>query len=261
VAFLEIRRVSKTYVAAGGAAHPALRDLSVDIEAGEFAVVLGPSGCGKTTLLRLVSGLDRAFDGSIRLADPRVAVVFQEPRLLPWMTAADNVRFVLAPRDGEAMGHPPAGAPSAARMRNSVGEWLTRVGLSASAFAYPHQLSIGMQQRVALARAFAVQPRLLLLDEPMSALDEVTARHVADHLLGLWDAERPAVLMVTHRVEEAVTLADRIWVLTRRPGRVWASWHIPLPRPRTAGPAFWAEVERLRAAVEEAAGADAEFAE
>jgi ABC-type nitrate/sulfonate/bicarbonate transport system ATPase subunit len=178
MAFVEIKGVSKRYVAPGGRAHPALRELSLAVDAGEFAVVLGPSGCGKTTLLRLVAGLDRDYDGDIRLADSRIGVVFQEPRLLPWMTAGDNVRFVLGRPRREA--------------DESAPEWLARVGLGAFVSAYPHQLSTGMQQRVALARAFAVRPRLLLLDEPFSALDEVTGLRVSEHLVTLWQAERPA---------------------------------------------------------------------
>jgi NitT/TauT family transport system ATP-binding protein len=239
VAFVEIRHVSKSYAVPAASAHPALCDVSLAVEAGEFAVVLGPSGCGKTTMLRLVAGLDRDYAGDIRLADSRIGFVFQEPRLLPWMTAVDNVRFVLGRQRGEA--------------DESAPEWLARVGLAAFVSAYPHQLSTGMQQRVALARAFGVGPRLLLLDEPLSALDEVTALRVSEHLVTLWQAERPAVLMVTHRVEEAVLLADRVWVLTAGPGHVAASWAIPLPRPRRPGPAFWTEVERLRAVLVDAA--------
>jgi NitT/TauT family transport system ATP-binding protein len=239
MALLEIRRLSKTYATPDGGAHPALRDLSLAVEPGEFAVVLGPSGCGKTTLLRLVAGLDRDYEGGIRLAGSRLGFVFQEPRLLPWMTAGENVRFVLGGGNGEA--------------ERTAQEWLARVGLAAFVSAYPHQLSVGMQQRVALARAFSVRPRLLLLDEPFSALDEVTGLRVSEHLVTLWQAERPTVLTVTHRVEEAVLLADRIWVLTSGPGRVSTSWQVSLPRPRLRGPAFWTEVERLRAAVIEAA--------
>jgi len=246
MAFLEIRRVYKTYRGPGGRSHPALRDLSLEVGPGEFTAVVGPSGCGKTTLLRLVSGLDRDYEGSIRLADSRIGFVFQEPCLLPWMTAAENVKFVLPASDGADGEY--------------VRDRLARVGLAAFVSAYPHQLSIGMQQRVALARAFAVRPRLLLMDEPFSALDEVTARRVADHLLALWEAERPTVLLVTHRVEEAVALADRIWVLTAGPGRVSASVGPALSRPRLPGAAFWTAVEQVRAAVREATATSPDLA-
>ncbi len=240
MAFLEVARVCKSYGTHAGR-RPALHDVSLEVEPGEFAVVLGPSGCGKTTLLRLISGLDPHYEGSIRVAPGRLGFVFQEPRLLPWLSAAGNVRFALDPA-------PPAGGADAET-------WLRRVGLAAHAGAYPHQLSIGMQQRVALARAFAVRPRLLLMYEPMSALDEVTAGAVAGHLVELWQSERPTVLMVTHRVEEAVSLADRIWVLTAAPGRVWTSVRVPLARPRARGPALWETVEAVRAQIQDAAGA------
>jgi ABC-type nitrate/sulfonate/bicarbonate transport system ATPase subunit len=245
-AFLEVRDVHKTYRGPGGRPHPALRGLSLQADPGEFAAVVGPSGCGKTTLLRLISGLDRDYEGCIRLADSRIGFVFQEPRLLPWMTAGENVRFVLSAPDGVADEY--------------VRERLAAVGLAAFASVYPHQLSIGMQQRVALARAFAARPRLLLMDEPFSALDEITTRRVADHLQALWQAERPTVLMATHRVEEAVALADRIWVLTAGPGRVWTSVAPALGHPRSPGPAFWEVVEQVRAAAREAAATSPDLA-
>lgn len=240
MAFLEVARVSKSYATPAGR-RPALHDVSFEVEPGEFAVVLGPSGCGKTTLLRLISGLDPRYEGSIRVAPGRLGFVFQEPRLLPWLSAADNVRLALDSSRLEGTADAEA--------------WLRRVGLAAYARAYPHQLSLGMQQRVALARACAVRPRLLLMDEPMSALDEVTAGAVAEHLVELWQGERPTVLMVTHRVEEAVSLADRIWVLTAAPGRVWASLRVPLDRPRARGPALWEAVEAVRAQIQDAARA------
>ena len=239
MAFLELDHVSKAYPTGRGSSRPALRDVSLTVEPGEFAAVLGPSGCGKTTLLRLISGLDPRYEGRIRVADRHIGFVFQEPRLLPWLNAADNVRFAMNASLAD---------------RNSGAEtWLRRVNLAAHASAYPHQLSIGMQQRAALARAFAVRPRLLLMDEPFSALDEVTAAGVASHLVELWRGDRPTVLMVTHRVEEAVSLADKIWVLTAGPGRVWTSLEVPLDRPRGRGPAFWAIVDELSTQVRAAA--------
>lgn len=245
MAFLEVNHVSKAYSIGSGRIRRALRDLSLEVEPGEFAVVLGPSGCGKTTLLRLISGLDLQYEGRIRVAPGRIGFVFQDPRLLPWLSAADNVRFALdSSPDREA----------------KVEEGLRHVNLAAYASSYPHQLSIGMQQRVALARAFAVRPRLLLLDEPFSALDEVTAADVAEHLMELWQSERPTVLMVTHRVEEAAFFADRIWVLSAGPGHVWTSVTIPLDRPRGRGPAWWMIVEDVRRHIREAAQAAPGFA-
>ena len=241
MAFLELDHVSKAYPTGRGGLRLALRDVSFAVDPGEFAAVLGPSGCGKTTLLRLISGLDSQYEGSIRVAERNLGFVFQEPRLLPWLSTADNVRFALN--------------SSLPDRDSGVETWLRRVNLAAHSSAYPHQLSIGMQQRVALARAFAVRPRLLLMDEPFSALDEVTAAAVASHLVELWHRERPTVLMVTHRVEEAVSLADKIWVLTAGPGRVWTSLGVPLDRPRSRGPAFWAVVDELSTLVRAAAQA------
>ncbi len=238
MAFLEIAHVSKSYATPAGE-KPVLIDISLEVEPGEFGVVLGPSGCGKTTLLRLISGLDSRYRGRIRVAPGRLGVVFQEPRLLPWLRVQENIRFPLAAASGG-----PAG---------DVDAWLVGMGLRGYGSAYPRQLSLGMQQRVALARAFAVRPHLLLLDEPFSALDEVTAATVAEHLLRLWSRERPTVLMVTHRVEEAVTLADRIWIFTPGPARVWASLAVPLERPRRRGPLVWEVVEEVRARIGEAA--------
>lgn len=237
MAFLEVAHVFKSYATSAGE-RPVLVDISLEVEPGEFGAVLGPSGCGKTTLLRLISGLDSRYRGRIRVAPGRLGVVFQEPRLLPWLPVQENIRLALAASGGPA---------------EDVDTWLLGVGLPGYGSAYPRQLSLGMQQRVALARAFAVRPRLLLLDEPFSALDEVTAVAVAEYLLGLWSRDRPAVLMVTHRVEEAVTLADRIWIFTPGPARVWASLAVPLERPRRRGPLVWEVVEEVRARIGEAA--------
>jgi sulfonate transport system ATP-binding protein len=240
VTLVRVRGLSKTYWDREGRPHPALRGVSLAVASGEFAVVLGPSGCGKTTLLRLVGGLDRDYTGTIDLQPCRIGFVFQEPRLLPWLTVCENIRFVLPPelrRDGDEM----------------IRTWLNRVGLGRYGARYPHELSLGMQQRVALARAFAVRPDLLLLDEPTSALDEITAQRVLDHLVTLLVEERPTVIMVTHRVEEAVLVGDRAWVLTPGPGRVWTEVTIDLPRPRRRDAAFWQVVEQIRAAAREAA--------
>jgi ABC-type nitrate/sulfonate/bicarbonate transport system ATPase subunit len=237
MALVELQHVCKDYRDRAGSLHPALRDLSFEVEEGEFAVVLGPSGAGKSTLLRLLGRLDTRYEGRLQLPPVRTGMVFQEPRLLPWLTAAGNVEFALR------------GSRAA---RRESREWLARVGLAPYERAYPHQLSGGMQQRVALARAFAGRPQLLLLDEPLSALDEVTAERVGALLLALWAETRPTVLMVTHRVEEAAVFADRVWVLTAGPGRVWTSIDVPLDRPRSRGPAFWAIVERSREALRRA---------
>ena len=219
---LRLERLSKTY--ADGTRALAAIDLAV--APSEIVALLGGSGCGKTTLLRLVAGLDRPSDGTIRLDDesitephPGVGLVFQEPRLLPWLSVADNVGFGLAHL-------------SRAERRDRADHALAKVGLQAQAGRWPKDLSGGQQQRVAIARAFVAAPRLLLLDEPFSALDAVTRAGLHDHLLGLWQESRPMVVLVTHDVAEAVTLADRILVMRPRPGRIDDEIAVTPPRPR-----------------------------
>ena len=189
---------------------------------------MGPSGCGKTTLLRIAAGLESASSGSIviRALDVRAdalptAVVFQEQSLLPWKRVRENVEFAF---DSLAV-------TSAERRRRSE-EQLALVGLSKFANAYPYQLSGGMKQRVAVARAFAVDPQVLFMDEPFGALDEQTRVALAGELLALWDRSHKTVLFVTHSIEEAVTLSDRVVVLAAHPGRVRSIIDIPFERPR-----------------------------
>ena len=208
---LELERLSKTY--ADGTR--ALADITLGVQESEIVALIGGSGCGKTTLLRLLAGLDHASAGNIRLDDeavsephPAIGIVFQEPRLLPWLSVADNVGFGLADRP-------------AAERRARVGHALEKVGLAEHARRWPKELSGGQQQRVAIARAFVANPKVLLLDEPFSALDAFTRASLHEHLLGLWDESRPTVLMVTHDVQEAVTLADRAVVMQPKPGRIY----------------------------------------
>jgi NitT/TauT family transport system ATP-binding protein len=200
-----------------------LERLTLLLEPGSFTVVVGASGSGKTTLLHIAAGLDTGYSGRFQLDPPNatLAYMFQQPRLLPWMTALENVTLVLRAR-----------GLAAVQARSQAMEALERVGLAASAQSYPQVLSGGMQQRVALARALAIDPDFLLMDEPFSALDEITADHLRAELLSLW-AERPrTVLMVTHNIREACQMADRIIVLGHRPGRVMADIMVDLPRPR-----------------------------
>jgi sulfonate transport system ATP-binding protein len=219
---LTLRHLDKTY--ADGTR--ALSGIDIAVEAGEILAVIGGSGCGKTTLLRLVAGLDTASGGSIAVDDdvissphPAVGIVFQEPRLLPWLTVAGNVGFGIAelPR-----------AERHARVMDALG----RVGLSEHAGRWPRELSGGQQQRVAIARAFVTRPKVLLLDEPFSALDAFTRASLHDHLLSLWAESRPTIVMVTHDVEEAITLADRVVVMQPRPGRVYETISVRAERPR-----------------------------
>jgi len=219
---LSVRDLSKRYP--NGTL--ALTDFRISVEAGEILAVVGGSGCGKSTFLRLVAGLEQPSTGTVTIdgtpvAGPRpeIGLVFQEPRLLPWLTVRGNVGFGL--RD----------LPEAERRRR-VDEVLQRVGLRDFAEAWPRELSGGMAQRAALARALVGRPRVLLLDEPFSALDALTRYDLQDHLLQLWAYDRPTLVLVTHDIEEALVLADRVVVLQPRPGRIQAEFTPRLPRPR-----------------------------
>jgi sulfonate transport system ATP-binding protein len=219
---LAIERLSKTY--ADGT--EALRDMHVVAQSGEIVAILGGSGCGKTTLLRLTAGLDRPSAGTIAIdgqtiegTHPAISAVFQEPRLLPWMTVGGNIAF-----GGRLIARPE-------RQRHAT-DLLRRVGLAGYGARWPKDLSGGQQQRVAIARALIGRPKILLLDEPFSALDGFTRASLHELLLALWQDLRPTILIVTHDVEEAVFLADRIVLMRPRPGRVHEMLTIGLPRPR-----------------------------
>ena len=213
----------------------ALEGLRFSVESGEFVAVVGPSGAGKSTLLNIVAGLDERYEGEVTSTngagdehEHRVGFVFQAPRLMPWLTALENVRLVL-PQE--------AGSLEAAR------EILVEVGLQGFEDAYPGQLSGGMQRRVALARAFSVKPMLLLMDEPFASLDDPLAWRLRGGLHDLWHRHRPTVLFVTHDLNEALSLADRVLFLSPRPGRVVWEQPVELPRPRERDDPG---VERLR---------------
>ena len=237
---LSLERLSKTY--ADGTR--ALADVTLDVRESEIVALIGGSGCGKTTLLRLVAGLDRASAGTIRLdgetilePHPAIGIVFQEPRLLPWLTVSDNVGFGL---DGNA----------AAERRARVAHALEKVGLADHARRWPRDLSGGQQQRVAIARAFVTNPKVLLLDEPFSALDAFTRASLHEHLLALWSDSRPTVLLVTHDVHEAVALADRAIVMQPKPGRLFDEVPLVLARPRDkASPAMESASRRVLASL------------
>lgn len=219
---LLLDRVGKTYP--NGVR--ALENFSARIDPGEIVAVIGGSGCGKSTLLRAICGLDRATSGAISLdglsitaPHEKIGIIFQEPRLLPWLSVADNVGFGLS--------HLPA-----AERRQRVTRALSRVGLAEKAQAWPRELSGGQAQRVAIARALVPSPEVLLLDEPFSALDAFTRADLQDHLLDLWADTRPTLVLVTHDVDEAVVLADRIMVMRPRPGRLSEEIKVDLTRPR-----------------------------
>jgi NitT/TauT family transport system ATP-binding protein len=223
---VRVEAVSKVYPAPAGRRLVALDDVSLDIEPGEFVTILGPSGCGKSTLLQVVAGLEAPTGGRVVFESPPpgaalTAVVFQEHALFPWRTVCENVTFGLEVR----------GVSRAERVAASR-RLLGLVGLDAFADRYPHQLSGGMRQRVAIARALAVEPALLLMDEPFSALDAQSRALLQLELLALWERTRRSILYVTHQIQEAVLLADRVVVMTRRPGRILAARRVPLQRPR-----------------------------
>ncbi len=223
----------------------ALEDISLDIHPGEFVSLVGPSGCGKTTLLRIINGLvgvdigDVTVLGSAPNPGPDLAMVFQSARLLPWLTVAGNIEFVLALK-----GMPGKEQPRRARAL------LGAVGLRDFAEAFPHELSGGMQQRVGLARALAVEPKVLLMDEPFAALDAMTREVLRKELLQLWSRRGIAVVFVTHDIDEAILLSQRIVLLRPRPGRVDEIVDVAFPEPRWQSdprtlPAFVAMREHL----------------
>ncbi|MBL8587989.1 MAG: ABC transporter ATP-binding protein [Methylobacteriaceae bacterium] len=219
---LRLSGLSKTYP--NGT--QALADVTLDVPQGEIVAFVGGSGCGKTTMLRLIAGLEQASKGRVELdgetltaPHPAVGVIFQEPRLLPWLTVAQNIGFGLS-------------ALSRAEREARVEEALLRVGLAGYGGRWPRELSGGQAQRVAIVRALVARPKVLLLDEPFSALDAFTRASLHEHLIGLWEAHKPTLLLVTHDVEEAVTLADRVIVLQPKPGRIFAEPTLDLTRPR-----------------------------
>jgi ABC-type nitrate/sulfonate/bicarbonate transport system ATPase subunit len=223
---VRVEGVSKSFGGARGGDVEALRDVSLAVEDGEFITILGPSGCGKSTLLHIVAGLTPPTRGRVVFegvpdGGALAAVVFQEHALFPWRTVRANVTFGLEVRGVPA----PERETRAARL-------LDLVGLQGFGDRYPHQLSGGMRQRVAIARALAVDPALLLMDEPFSALDAQTRALMQLELMGLWERTRKSVLYVTHQIQEAVLLGDRVLVMTRRPGRILTTRAVPCPRPR-----------------------------
>ena len=224
---LRVEDVSKQF-RVNGSELLVLDRVDLSVAPGEFLTIVGASGCGKSTLLRLIAGLDTDFRGGIALDGKRVTepglergLVFQEPRLFPWLTVAQNV----------ALGLLNAGLSKAAK-RRAVLDHIALVGLTAFQDASPHQLSGGMAQRVAIARGLVNRPGVLLLDEPLGALDALTRARLQDELQRIWAAERITMLLVTHDVEEAVYLGDRVVVMAPRPGRIAASFDVARPRPR-----------------------------
>jgi NitT/TauT family transport system ATP-binding protein len=240
LALLEIKNVYKTYTDANRSL-TVLNDISFSISKGEFVCLVGPSGAGKSTLLRMVVGLDQPSAGEIcyrgqqvKGVMDKIAIIFQSFALLPWLTVLDNISLGLEAKN----------IPREERVK-IASRYIDVVGLDGFEDAYPRELSRGMKQRVGIARALTVEPELLCMDEPFSALDAFTAQNLREELLDLWlDVSLPvkSILMVTHGIEEAVFMADRVIVLSKRPARVLADVKIDLPRPRNMKDEAFAKV-------------------
>ena len=253
MALIRVQHVDKGFPGRHGSVS-IMQDISFDVKDADFLAIVGPSGCGKSTLLRLIQGLDRPTAGTVEFRDrpvdgvcTQMAMVFQSFALYPWLTVAQNVGFGL-----EALGWPHE------RIAAQVDRYVSVTGLDGFQEAYPRELSGGMRQRVGLARALAVEPAVLLMDEPFSALDALTAESLREEILQLWtDPALPpeAVILVTHNIEEAIQLADRVVVMSRRPSHLLAEVPIELPRPRDRkSPAFYELTDRVYSLITEGGG-------
>ena len=226
---LDVSIARKAFTNAAGERHDVLADFDFALDAGEIGVFVGPSGCGKSTMLKIVAGLDRDFQGRIaRPAEARISMVFQEPRLLPWRSVEENVRLA---------------APLADEARLSA--LFSVLELNAHRSHFPGELSLGLARRVAIARAFAVEPDLLILDEPLASLDHALAARLRDQIATLVDRRSVTTLLVTHDVDDAVRLADRLFVLSPRPSRILAVMPIRTPR----GARGEAEIAAIKATI------------
>ncbi len=225
---IELRDATKRFPTPSGKAYTAIRDINLTVAPGEFVAVVGPTGCGKSTTLSLISGLEQPSAGSVQVMgkpvqgiDPRIGYVFQADAVFPWKSVLSNVAtgpLFRGQRKAEALEH--------------AHDWIARVGLSGFENHYPHQLSGGMRKRVALAQTFINEPQILLMDEPFSSLDVQTRTMMEDELLQMWSSLSASVVFVTHDLEEAISLADRVCVLTAGPATVKGIYTIDLPRPR-----------------------------
>ncbi|MDY4919711.1 MAG: ABC transporter ATP-binding protein [Phascolarctobacterium sp.] len=222
---LVIDKICKDFTTSHGKVLPVLQDINLSINEEEFVALVGPSGCGKSTLLNIASGLLEPTSGTVKFTemeagyDPRMSIVFQETGLFPWRNVHDNIAFGLET----------AGMPTAER-EERIKHYIELVGLKGFETSFPHQLSGGMRQRVGIARALAIEPDLLLMDEPFSALDAQTRTIMQEELVTLWEKTRLTTLYVTHNIQEAVMLADRVVLLSRRPGKVNKILSINIPR-------------------------------
>ena len=238
---VELRHVFKSFQQ-NGQRIDVLHDINLSVAEGEFICLVGPSGCGKSTIVHFIAGLERPTSGDIVVGgqpvsgpDPTRTVVFQDGALFPWLSVLGNVEFGLRM----------AGVPARTRRSRAI-EYLRLVHLSKFIHAYPHQLSGGMKQRVAIARALVLQPQILLLDEPFAALDAQTRAVLQNELLEIWELARPTILFVTHNVREATGLADRVYVISSRPGHIRDVQPVGVPRPRHAeDPALLAHQHKI----------------
>ncbi len=231
---LELHIESKVYTSADGARVNVLRDLHLQLKTGDVGVLIGPSGCGKTTILNIAAGLDRQFVGTRRIpGHGRLGIVFQEPRLLPWRSVADNIRLVLPP--GKTL--------------DDLGDMVETLGLGAHLARYPSELSLGLARRVAIARALAVKPDLLLLDEPFVSLDAAMSARLRDELMALTARGNVTTLLVTHDLDDAVQLADRLYFLSKSPATIVADIDLPAPRGERSAQAIAAIISDLHARI------------
>ncbi|MBA5638616.1 ABC transporter ATP-binding protein [Duganella sp. LX20W] len=236
-AAIELNNVSRKFVSPQGKVTLALRDFSLTVNEGDFCAIVGPTGCGKSTTLGMITGLNPPSSGSVKVfgkpvtgIDPNIGFVFQADAVFPWKSVLDNV----------AMG-PVFRGKDLKLAREMAAEWVRRVGLAGFEHHYPHQLSGGMRKRVALAQTFINEPKILLMDEPFSALDVQTRALMQEELLGLWSEKKASVVFVTHDIDEAIALADRVIVLSKGPGSVKSSHEIPLARPRHVSEARYSD--------------------
>jgi NitT/TauT family transport system ATP-binding protein len=225
---IELRGVTKRFLTPSGGVYTALRDLDLAVAPGEFCAMVGPTGCGKSTTLALISGLEPPSEGEVEVFGKPVegiaegtGYVFQADAVFPWKTVLENV--AAGPRYHGLTGN---------QARDKARDWITRVGLAGFEDRYPYQLSGGMRKRVALAQSLINEPRILLMDEPFSALDVQTRSLMENELLGLWSSTAASVVFVTHDLEEAISLSDRVLVITAGPGTVKSAYQVDLPRPR-----------------------------
>jgi ABC-type nitrate/sulfonate/bicarbonate transport system ATPase subunit len=243
---LQIKDLRKIFPLRGGGSIEAVRDVSFEVGEGEIVSVIGPSGCGKSTILNMIANLIPPTDGEIihpEGTEFRIGYVFQESRLLPWRNVVDNVTFGLEGSHGVASDR----AADREGLKEIARRYINLVGLAGFESSYPYELSGGMQQRVALARGLAIDPAILLLDEPFGALDALTRGYLQEELLRIVTATQKTVLIVTHDIDEALLMSDQVLVMTPRPGKIRRIFPIPFPRPRKlAELAVDAEYSRIR---------------